>query len=80
MDLRRKYAWLALAGYFSLALAIPALTPAPRNEFSLPPIASLVLAENSAEDDAMMGPLRAQASAALHDLQAAAARNTAKVF
>jgi hypothetical protein len=70
MDVRRKYGWLVLAGYLSLALAIPALTPAPDEDFSLPPIAPLVLADNSA-DEAMMLPLRLQASAALHELQAA---------
>jgi hypothetical protein len=70
-DVRRKYGWLVLAGYFCLALAIPTLTPAPDEFQALPPIAPLVLTDNSA-DDAMMLPLRLQASAALRDLQAAA--------
>ena len=71
MDFRRDYAWLALAGYLALALAVPALTPAPEQDFALPPIAPLVLADNSA-DEAMMLPLRLQASAALSELQTAA--------
>ena len=67
----RQYGWLVLAGYLSLALAIPALTPAPETDAMdiwLPPIAPLVLADNSA-DDAMMQPLRQQASAAMQALQ-----------
>ena len=73
--IRRQYGWLVLAGYLSLALAIPALTPAPETDAMdawLPPIAPLVLADNSA-DDAMMQPLRQQASAAMQALQASGA-------
>jgi hypothetical protein len=69
MNARRKYAWLILAGYLSLAAAVPMLTPAPQQDFALPPIAPLVLAENS-EHETMMLPLRQQASAALGALQA----------
>ena len=64
---RRKNAWLVLTGYCALALAIPALTPAPEID-AWPPIAPLVLADNFA-DDAMMLPLRQQARAAMHALQ-----------
>jgi hypothetical protein len=60
--IRRQYGWLVLA------LAIPALTPAPQADVWLPPIAPLVLADNSA-DDAMMQPLRLEASAAMRALQ-----------
>ena len=73
-DVRRRYAWLVLAGYCSLALAIPALTPAPQTDEWLRPIPPLVLADNS-DDDAMMLPLRQEASAAMRDLQAAADRS-----
>ena len=70
--IRRQYGWLVLAGYLSLALAIPALTPAPETDAWLAPIAPLALADNSA-DDAMMQPLRQQASAAMQALQASGA-------
>lgn len=76
---RRKYAWLVLAGYCALALAIPALTPAPDTDVWLPPLAPLVLADNS-DDDAMMQPLRQQASAAMQALQSAGTRTTATAF
>ena len=78
-QIRREYAWLVLAGYLSLALAIPALTPALPEAAALPPIASLVLADNSA-DDAMMLPLRQEASAALQALQAHTAQQTANAY
>jgi hypothetical protein len=71
MQVRRKYAWLVLAGYLSLALAIPALTPVPPEADALPPIPPLVLADNAVPDDAMMLPLRQEASAAMHALQQA---------
>jgi hypothetical protein len=77
--IRRQYGWLVLAGYLSLALAVPALTPAPETDAWLPPIAPLVLADNSA-DDAMMQPLRRQASAALQALQSTGTRTTATAF
>jgi len=79
MQVRRPYAWLVLAGYLSLALAIPALTPALPEPDALPPIAPLLLADNS-DDEAMMLPLRQQASAAMHELQNAGARKTAAAF
>ncbi len=79
MQVRRTYAWLVLAGYCSLALAIPMLTPTLPEADSLPPIAPLVLAGNS-EDDAMMQPLRMEASAALHELQAHTTQRTANAF
>jgi hypothetical protein len=69
MDVRRKYAWPVLAGYLSLALAVPMLTPAMPEADPLPPIIPLVLAENS-EADAIILPLHQQASAALGELQA----------
>ncbi len=78
MQVRRTHAWLVLAGYLCLALAIPALTPVPERD-ALTPITPLVLAGNT-EDDAMMQPLRLQASAALYDLQAHTAQQTAKAF
>ena len=80
MQVRRSYAWLVLAGYFALALAIPALTPVPEQDFSLPPIAPLVVADNPVPDDAMMQPLRQQANAALQALQAHTAQQTANAF
>jgi len=69
MNARRKYAGLMLGGYLSLAAAVPMLTPAPQQEFLLPPIPPLVLVDNS-EHDTMMLPLHQQASAALQALQA----------
>ncbi len=69
MQIGRTYAWLVLAGYCCLALAIPAATPAPNKIGALPPIAPLALANNT-DDDAMMVPLRLEAMAALSDLQA----------
>jgi len=66
MQVRRTHAWLVLAGYCCLALAIPALTPVPERD-ALPPIPPLVLAND--DDDAMMQPLRIQANAAMHALQ-----------
>jgi len=80
MQVRRKYAWLVFAGYLSLALAIPALTPALPEADALPPIPPLVLAADSAPDDAMMLPLRQEASAALQALEAHTARQTATAF
>ena len=80
IDARRQYGWLVLAGYLSLALAIPALTPAPETDAWLPTIPPLVLADNAVPDDAMMLPLRQEASAALRDLQAHTAQQTAKAF
>jgi hypothetical protein len=77
-DVRRKYGWLVLAGYLSLALAIPALTPV-ADAIHAPPPAPLLLADNSA-DEAMMRPLRLQASAALRELQAAAGQQTPAIF
>jgi hypothetical protein len=74
--IRRQYGWLVLAGYLSLAAAVPMLTPAQQQDFALPPIAPLVLADNF-ENDAMMLPLRQQASAALHALQTSSARDVA---
>jgi hypothetical protein len=68
--IRRQYGRLVLAGYLSLALAVPVLTPAPEADAWPPPIAPLVLADNST-DDAMMLPLRQQANAAMHALQQA---------
>jgi hypothetical protein len=71
--IRRQYGRLVLAGYVSLALAVPALTPAPDTDAMdiwLPPIAPLVLADNST-DDAMMQPLRLEANAAMRALQRA---------
>jgi len=79
MQVRRTHAWLVLAGYCCLALAIPVLTPTPDRDDALPPIAPLVLADNS-NDDAMMLPLRLEASAALHELQAHTARQTANAY
>lgn len=67
--IRRQYAWLVLAGYLSLAAAVPMLTPVPQQDFALPPIAPLVLADNS-EHDTMMLPLHQQATKALSELQA----------
>jgi hypothetical protein len=78
MEVRRTHAWLVLAGYLCLALAIPALTPVPPRD-TMAPISPLVFAGN-AEDDAMMQSLRLQASAALYDLQAHTAQQTAKAF
>lgn len=75
----RKYAWLVLAGYFSLALAVTALTPVPVVGDALPPIAPLVLADQS-DDDAMMLPLRRQATEALRALQTSNAQRTANAF
>jgi hypothetical protein len=69
MQVSRKYAWLVFAGYLSLALAIPALTPALPEADALPPIAPLLLADNADDDDAMMLPLRQQAHAAMQALQ-----------
>ena len=66
--IRRQYGWLVLTGYLSLAAAVPMLTPGPQQDFALPPIAPLVFADNS-ESDAMMLPLRQQASAAMQALQ-----------
>jgi hypothetical protein len=66
--IRRQYGWLVLASYLSLSAAVPMLTPAPQQDFALPPIMPLMVADNS-ESDAMMLPLRQQASAALHALQ-----------
>ena len=65
MDTRRKYAWLVLAGYLSLAAAVPMLTPAVPETDPLPPSTPLLLADNS-DTDTMMLPLRQQANAALH--------------
>ncbi len=79
-QVRRSYAWLVLAGYFCLALAVPALTPVPDEDFSLPPIAPLVVADSPVPDDAMMQPLRQEANAALQALQAHTARQTASTF
>jgi hypothetical protein len=78
MQVRRTYAWLVLAGYCSLALAIPALTPAPDLD-ALPPIAPLALIDNSGDED-MMLQLHQQASAAMKALQSqqtASVRTTA---
>ncbi len=69
MQIGRTYAWLVLAGYCCLALAILAATPAPKKDDALPPIAPLALADNT-DDDAMMVPLRMEATAAMSDLQA----------
>lgn len=80
--IRRQYGRLVLAGYLSIALAIPALTPAPETDAMgtwLRPIPPLVLAGNS-DDDAMMQPLRQQASAAMQALQSAGTRATAAAF
>jgi hypothetical protein len=77
--IRRQYGWLVLAGYLSLAAAVPMLTPAPQQDFALPPIAPLALADNF-ESDAMMLPLRQQAGAALHALQMSRAREQAAAF
>jgi hypothetical protein len=66
--IRRQYGWLVLASYLSLAATVPMLTPVPQQDFALPPIMPLLVADNS-ESDAMMLPLRQQASAALHALQ-----------
>jgi hypothetical protein len=71
-DDRNKYVWLVLAGYFVLALAIPALTPVADAVYALPPIGRLASLDNPSSDEAMMRPLRQRASAALRDLQAAA--------
>jgi hypothetical protein len=79
MDTRRKYAWLALAGYLSLAAAVPMLTPAVPEADPLPPSTPLVLADNS-DTDTMMLPLRQQANAALHALQTSGARDHAASF
>ena len=68
MQVRRTHAWLVLAGYFCLALAIPVLTPVPERFDTLPPIAPLVLVSDP-DDDAMMQPLRIQANAAMQALQ-----------
>jgi hypothetical protein len=78
-DVRRKYGWLVLAGYFALALAIPALTPV-TDAINQPPIGRLASLDNPPPDEAMMGPLRLQASAALSELQAAAAQQTPAAF
>jgi hypothetical protein len=79
MDLRRDYAWLALAGYLTVALAVPMLTPAVSEIDPLPPIMPLVLADNS-DTEAMMAPLRQQANAALHSLQKPALQEAAAAF
>jgi hypothetical protein len=80
MQVSRKYAWLVFAGYLSLALAIPVLTPALPEADPLPPIAPLVLADNAVPDDKMMLPLRQEANAALQALEAHTARQTATAF
>ncbi|HXX26019.1 MAG TPA: hypothetical protein VEJ40_05110 [Pseudolabrys sp.] len=68
MQVRRTHAWLVLAGYVCLALAIPVLTPVPERLDTLPPIAPLVLVSDP-DDDARMQPLRMQANAAMQALQ-----------
>jgi len=75
MQVRRSHARLVLAGYLGLALAIPALTPSLPEANALPPIAPMVLADNSAGDDAAMRPLHRQASAAMQALQTTGARS-----
>ena len=70
-DVRNKYGWLVLAGYFALALAIPALTPMADAVYALPPIGRLASLDIPSSDEAMMRPLRQQASAALRELQTA---------
>jgi len=73
-QVRRSHARLVLAGYLSLACAIPMLTPAvERGAPPLPPIAPAVLADTSADDPAMQ-PLHQEASAALQALRAHTAR------
>lgn len=49
-------------------------------DFSLPPIAPLVVADNPVPDDAMMQPLRQEANAALQALQAHTTQQTASTF
>ena len=71
-DVRNKYGWLVLAGYFALALAIPALTPVADAVYALPPMGRLASLDNPSSDEAMMRPLRQQASAAMRELQTAA--------
>jgi hypothetical protein len=68
-DVRSKYGWLVLAGYFALALAIPALTPGADAGRAPPLIGRLASLDNPPSDEAMMRPLRLQASAALRNLQ-----------
>jgi hypothetical protein len=79
-DVSRKYGWLVLAGYFALALAIPLLTPAADALHAPPPIGQMASLDAGTSDEAMMRPLRLQASAALHELQAAGGRQSAAAF
>jgi len=74
MQVRRSHARLVLAGYLGLALAIPALTPSLPEANALPPIAPLMLSDNSGNDAAMQ-PLHRQASAAMQALQTTGARS-----
>jgi hypothetical protein len=79
-DVRRKYGWLVLAGYLALALAIPVLTPAADALLAPPPVRQLASLDNPRSEEAMMRPLRRQARAALHELQAAGARSSPAAF
>jgi hypothetical protein len=77
---RRKYGWLVLAGYFALALAIPLLTPAVDGLHAPPPIRQMASLDTGTSEEAMVRPLRLQASAVLHELQAAGAPQTPAAF
>ena len=76
MDVRHKLALLLTAAFWSVAVTIPALMQAPDLDDPLAPLGPLARLDNPAPaDEAMMLPLRREASAALSELEAASARH-----
>jgi hypothetical protein len=74
MEIRRKLALLLAVAVWTVALMIPALMLAPDSDDPLAPIGPLAsLGVSLPADEALMQPLRHEASAALSELQAAAA-------
>ena len=72
MKLRRKLALLLAVAVWTVALMIPALMLAPDGDDPLAPIGPLAsLSAPLPADEALMQPLRHQASAALRELRAA---------
>jgi hypothetical protein len=74
MNVRRKLASLLAVAVWSVALMIPALMLAPDSDDPLAPIGPLAsLGAPPPADEALMQPLRQEASEALSELQAASA-------
>jgi hypothetical protein len=85
MEFRRRWAPLIVFATYSLALLVPALMPSVQAKDALPPAPPAFVDRfagmNAADLSGAVGPsedvmaaLHAQASAALHDLQLASAR------